>query len=379
MTAYVPGLIISPKTKIEKIRELSLAGKTLVQAGATVDYDTPVLSAQIPAEIYIVRIPDRTGVDALQVKDGLLCKVGDSVQKGELIFKLKTFFGLWTTQLESPVSGVVEFVNESTGHLGIRPPATILQIPAYVNGVVAEVATDRFVRIEANVAMLQGIFGIGGENFGKIFVLDIGNDKIVTREYLADLGVDLVGLVLIGGSSFDLAALNFALEQKVVGILTGSITSEVLRDFIGYNLGTAMTGDEKIGLTLIISEGFGELAISERVMEIAKTLQGQIASVNGATQVRAGAVRPEVIVSAKVQDESGNLKSEQLLTSETLEVGRRVRIIRTPYFGKFGIVAELPTQLTQIESGAVVRVAKVVLQDENRELYIPRTNLELVS
>ncbi|MDR2338506.1 MAG: hypothetical protein LBE20_07735 [Deltaproteobacteria bacterium] len=386
MTAYVPGLIISPQIKIEKVRELSLPGKTLVKVGATVAYNTPTLSAQMPSEIYIVRIPDKTGIDTLQVKAGLLHKVGDSVQKGELIFKLKTCWGLWTTQLESPVSGVVEFFNTSTGHLGIRPPATTLQIPAYINGTVTEVGTDKFVKIEATVAMLQGIFGIGGERFGQILVLNIANNQVVTREYLSNLGVSLAGLVLIGGSSFDLSALDFALEQKAAGILTGSITSKVLRNFVGYNLGTAMTGDEKLGLTFIISEGFGELAISERVMKIAKTLQGQMASINGATQVRAGAMRPEVIVSSNLTKENQSFLSQaeqeqasatKLCSSETLTCGSPVRIIRTPYFGRFGVITELPAQLTKIESGAMVRVAKVLLQDENREVYIPRTNLEL--
>ena len=397
MTAYTPGLIVSPETKIEKLRELALAGETLVQSGDIVHYDTLVLSAKIPAEITIVRLPDRTGIDVSKIKRGLLCEVGDFVRKGELIFRLKTCLGLFTTTLQSPVSGTIEFFNSETGHLGIRPPAETRNISAYISGTVTEVVENRSVKIETTGALIQGVFGLGGECFGKVVALDIANDAAVTVDDLQKYASDNIeNAILIGGKTFSLDALNFAVKNKVAGVVTGSVTSKILDEFLGYKLGLAMTGDENIGLTLIITEGFGEIAISERVTALARRFHGQVASINGATQVRAGAMRPELIVSNAeagagnavegVKATAGNVgevqtsvaKSELSSHSQALAVGNVVRITQEPYFGKFARIIDLPAELTTIETGAKVRVAKVELVDDAaRTLFIPRANLEL--
>ena len=388
MTAYTPGLIVNPEEKIEKLRELALCGKVLVQAGDRVRYDSAVLSAEVPAEIIIIRLPDRTGIDISRISRGILCKVGDFVNKDELIFRLKTCFGLFTTTLRSPVSGTIEFFNPQTGHLGIRPPAEVRNIPAYISGTVTEVIENKSVKIETTGALIQGIFGLSGERFGKIVALDIENNAVVTKDYLEQQNISFKDAILVGGKTFSLDALNFAVEKQVSGIVTGSITSKTLNEFLGYKLGLAITGDEKIGLTLIITEGFGEIAISTRVMELARSLHGHVASINGATQVRAGAMRPELIVTEFTIVGARSTRPPEVVRPSTGRadlaptIGGIIRITREPYFGQFARIVELPAELTTIETGAKVRVAKVELLDkttstQNRTVFIPRANLEL--
>ena len=53
-----------------------------------------------------------------------------------------------------------------------------------------------------------------------------------------------------------------------------------------------------------------------------------------------------------------------------------VRVIRSPNFGKIGVVKELPPELRKMESETMVRVAIVDI-DGNR-FEIPRSNLEVV-
>ena len=69
--AYTPGLLVSPKTKISKVRELPLLGKSLFKVGDHVRFDQPVLSAEIPGEVEIVRIADRTGLDPELIKENV--------------------------------------------------------------------------------------------------------------------------------------------------------------------------------------------------------------------------------------------------------------------------------------------------------------------
>ena len=132
----------------------------------------------------------------------------------------------------------------------------------------------------------------------------------------------------------------------------------------------AITGREDVPFTLIVTEGFGELAMSERTFALLEKLEGREASVNGATQVRAGAVRPEVFVPLECSSEEASGISFELI------VGSRVRLIRTPHFGLTGDVAALPEAPERIETGALVRVARVRLAG-GEEVTVPRANIEL--
>ena len=55
-----------------------------------------------------------------------------------------------------------------------------------------------------------------------------------------------------------------------------------LRDILGYDLGVAITGTERIGTTLVITEGFGEIAMADRTFQLLKSRVGHEASVSGA-------------------------------------------------------------------------------------------------
>ena len=62
---------------------------------------------------------------------------------------------------------------------------------------------------------------------------------------------------------------------------------------------------------------------------------------------------------------------------QLLDVGSSIRIIREPYFGKLGVVTELPHDPVQVESGAVVRVLKAQLADGGM-VSVPRANVEII-
>ena len=137
----------------------------------------------------------------------------------------------------------------------------------------------------------------------------------------------------------------------------------------------SITGDEDVPLTLIVTEGFGSLSLSPRVYELAKKLDGMAASISGATQVRAGAVRPELFVALK-QPLSGVAVDARAGQTRTLDVGSRIRVIRVPYFGAFGTVTALPHDPERMPSGSIVRVLKAKLES-GEEVIVPRANVEI--
>ncbi|MEO0134145.1 MAG: hypothetical protein ABIK72_05265, partial [candidate division WOR-3 bacterium] len=178
------------------------------------------------------------------------------------------------------------------------------------------------------------------------------------------------------GSLVTLEALKKAREVGVRGIVVGGIEDETIKNFLGYDIGVAITGQENCNLTLIITEGFGRMKMAEKTFSLLKSLERKIASMNGATQIRAGVIRPEIIVT---QRDSFNKKQmeDSFKYSQGLEIGTPVRIIREPYFGMIGKVVSLPVELQKIETESYVRVVEVELEDKRR-IIVPRANVEII-
>ena len=162
----------------------------------------------------------------------------------------------------------------------------------------------------------------------------------------------------------------------VKGMVTGGITRVDLAKFLGYGMGVAITGNEDIGLTCIVTEGFGKMTLANHTYSLLTTLDGEHASINGATQIRAGVIRPKIVVPAN-EEERGIFKEEEESLAEGMYVGTRVRIIRRPYFGAIGTVASLPKKLQKLETESSVRVMIVKLED-GRLVTIPRANAEIM-
>jgi hypothetical protein len=125
---------------------------------------------------------------------------------------------------------------------------------------------------------------------------------------------------------------------------------------------------------VIVTEGFGPIAMARKTFEILRSCAGREVSVSGATQIRAGVMRPEIVVPLPdLTDESCEVAPK----SEGLKAGDLLRVIRVPHFGRIGRVSALPAELQQIESGARVRVLEVEFEDGARAV-VPRANVELI-
>src|SRR5207302_8218392 len=130
-------------------------------------------------------------------------------------------------------------------------------------------------------------------------------------------------------------ALARGVSAGVSAIVTGGIDDQDLRDFLGYDLGVATTGSEKAGLTLIITEGFGEIAMARRTFELLSSRAGSEAAVTGATQIRAGVLRPEVVIpwEGKAAAAASQQPHAAAGNGHALRSGVPVRIICDPDFG----------------------------------------------
>jgi hypothetical protein len=370
--AYIPGLKVTEYTLIRKERRLPLPGEILVKIGDEVKGEDIVAKTYLPGNVQTVNVAGLLNIPPEDIKEVMVKKEGEEVGKDEVIAFTKSFFGLFKSYVRSPVKGKIENISEITGQVIIREPPQPVEITAYIDGIVKEIIEKEGVIIETYASLVQGIFGIGGETRGILKVVCNNPNEVLTDKEIDD---DCKGKILIGGSLVTLEALNKAREIGVKGIVVGGIKDETIKDFLGYDIGVAITGQENCNLTLVITEGFGRMKMAERTFSLLSSLEGKIASMNGATQIRAGVIRPEVIVVRK-ENITKNPESD-FKYSQGLEIGTPVRIIREPYFGMIGKVVSLPVELQKIETESYVRVVEIELEDKRR-VIVPRANVEII-
>ena len=370
--AYTPGLRVSSDAVMRRERRLPLKGSVLVALGQAVEADTVVARTELPGNVQTLNLASKLGVDPANVPGTLARPLGSAVKKGETVASSKSLFGLVTNHAASPVDGALESVSHITGQLILREPPIPVEVNAYIRGVVAEVLPDEGVVVESRGAFVQGIFGVGGETHGEIVLAAERPDQILEP---GRLGPEHRGKVVIGGAYVSHAALMRAREVGAAAVVVGGFDDRDLRELLGRDLGVAITGSEDLGITLVLTEGFGHIHMAERTWKLFASHRGESASVSGATQIRAGVMRPEILIPRAM---AGTAAGEER-HSTGLEIGSLLRVIRQPYFGRIGQVVELPPELQELDSEAKVRILVVEFADDRSRATVPRANVELIA
>lgn len=370
--AYTPGLQIKEHVVYRARRVLPIQGDVLATVDDTVEASTIVAKTDQPGEIYPINLANVLAIPPADVPKCMELKVGDHVAEGDLVARSEGIFGLFKKSYISKVDGTIESVSDVTGQVIVRGHPIPVEVDAFVNGKVVEVVENEGVVVETTAAFLQGIFGIGGEARGPI--------KMAVSHYDEDLSPDRItpgdaGKVLIGGRRIHGETVAAAQKHGVAAIVSGGIDDHDLKEILGYDLGVAITGSENLGITIIITEGFGEIAMAKQTFALFQSLTGKQASVNGATQIRAGVMRPEIVV--PLDESYENQETAQAVGGGDLEVGASVRLIRDPYFGRLGKVSAMPSEPQVLESGSKARVLEVACSN-GETVTVPRANVEII-
>tara|TARA_B100000959_G_scaffold34137_1_gene32391 strand:- start:435 stop:1562 length:1128 start_codon:yes stop_codon:yes gene_type:complete len=369
--SYTPGLKVLKRTKILKERRLPLKGSVESKVGERVKPNDIVAKTDLPGNVQIINVANQLNIDASDINQCMIKTIGESIHKNDLIAETKGIFGFFKSSVLSPVDGTIETISDVTGQVVLREPPIPVEVDAYIEGKINEVISEEGVVIKTNGVFIQGIFGIGGESRGKIKTIVDSRESEITKEMITD---EEKGKIIIGGSFISIDAYKKAIDCEVAGIVVGGFNYYDLEEILGYTLGVAITGSEDLHTSLIVTEGYGKIQMGQQTFDLLNSHNGKLASINGATQIRAGVIRPEIIIPLDSSDAS--LDSNDFNKSDGMTIDSLVRVIRSPNFGKIGVVKELPPELTKMESETMVRVA-IVHIDGNR-FEIPRSNLEVV-
>ncbi len=293
----------------------------------------------------------------------LQVKVGDHVKIGQVLAQEPEGGVCY-----APIAG--EIVSIQGGVVEIKRPFKPTRVSAYIAGTVTELLPRFGAEIATEGILLQGLFGLGGEAVGELRVMASRPDDVLDA---GDLDSSVNGKILIAGSLVTEAAIRRAKELGATGIVSGGLRNIDLVHLLGKELSLGITGLETAGITLIAMDGMGRVPLRAEVLALLRSMEGQLCSINGMTQIRAGVIRPEIVISE--QQASRTISVDQA-GSKPLQLGSMIRIIREPYFGQTATIEQIPPQPMTFESGVTTDVYLVRLQGEL--VPVARANVESV-
>jgi len=374
--AYTPGLRVTAQAEIEKDRILPLKGEVKVKVGDKVKANDIVAMTELPGDAQSINAMGLLGCEASEVPEYMLKQEGDAIEEGEIIAETKPllpFLKFMTAKVKTPIDGKIYKISNVTGQVILQEPPKPVIVKAYVDGEVQEVLPDEGVILKTTATFIQGIFGVGGETGGEIVIVSKSpKDELMPDEILPEHK----GKVIVGGSYVGIEAIKKAIDTGVAGVIAAGLGDKDLKKLLGYDLGVAITGHEEIGTTIVVTEGFGRIEMAHRTFELLRTREGMRASISGATQIRAGVIRPEIIIPLEPAQISSEAESQTAATDGVQEHAP-VRIIREPNFGQIGHVKRLIPELMIMESETKVRVMEVTLAD-GTDFIVARANVEII-
>src|SRR5688572_3422768 len=152
--AYTPGLLVTGATLVRKTRRLPLSGEVLVALGAKVVATDVVARTHLPGKVTLINLANLLGVLPDELTPTLRVQLDQAVKKGDLIGESRSFFGLFKSQVRSPIDGTLESVSSVTGQAVLREAPIPVEVTAYLDGEVVEVLAGEGVVVETRAAMV---------------------------------------------------------------------------------------------------------------------------------------------------------------------------------------------------------------------------------
>ncbi len=328
----------------------------------------------------IVAVARKLDVWPSSLKTYMRFREGDEVRQGMVLAASPSTAGM--DYAYSPISGIIEKVCTKTGTVTIVRPVKETTVDAYFAGRVESVIPERGAVIAATGTLIEGVFGIGFEHHGPLAVLTRSPEEDLDPAAITDAHE---GKIIVAGRRVTLEGLRRAVDAGACGAICGGVDNLDLVEWLGQEIEVGITGQEDVDFTLILTEGFGATPMDEAVFATLLAADGRVSSVNGSTHVRAGVIRPEVVIVGPPAGlgESGTAEAG---TAEwggaarlepALVEGAAVRLVGPRRFGQRGQVVEVPAERQALGTEARVKVVRVRLED-GTVISVPQANVEVL-
>lgn len=358
-----------------KRKPLYHRGRLLVRPGLEVVPEDVLGEGQSPLGFRSIHLASELEVSPKKALKYLKRPLGKAIYKGELLAVRSELWGLSKKNLFSPVDGVIVFYDREKGILKIKLQPKMVKMVSGVHGIIERVDEDtNEVIIKTLVSLVYGVAGCGKERGGMLKVLGSSGLVISPRQILEEMK----GEILVGGGAILPDALKKAVRIGVTGIISGGVSAADYRSAAGgYVVPTNTIID--IGLTMLVTEGFGSIEIGPDIFSVLKEHDGRFAIMDGSNKCL---ILPTYdqnamidIRKAQLPKNSDSISVEQVKPVE-LKAGIRVRVIVSPYFGTQGVVDSIDRVSTKLPSG--IKTLMVTVRTSSRKLRVPYQNLEAI-
>lgn len=315
--------------------------------------------------VVVINVAEQLGISPFFLKTFLHVHEGQDVTYNQV---LASSDGMVMDAIRSPARGKVERIDTRSGTVSIRRPYSPVYVYGYIGGTVKEVLDKQGAIIETSACYIEGVFGVGGETFGELSLVTDTPREVITAEMISELHADKI---IIGGAGITYEGMLKAQQMHVRGVIVGGMKNSDIVRLVGKEISVGITGQEEMDFSLIATEGFGHIPMLEKTFELLKAHVGKVASMNGTTQIRAGVIRPEIII--PLGDQVVN-KGDTDATLVEARCGMKVRLICEPYYGQWGIVIADGSQKLTMPNGTIQQTVRVKLED-GQELNVGENNL----
>ncbi|OGD86807.1 hypothetical protein A2Z23_01195 [Candidatus Curtissbacteria bacterium RBG_16_39_7] len=366
-------LLAKIRRRVENVEEQSLKrsletpGKILVKKGDKVKTEDIIAEGVLTSGFRSLPLAKILGVKPKEAGSFLLKKEGEKVRPGEIIAQRKRLFGISKVIVSSPIEGTFSGYDNESGVLRLEFLPQIQRLVAICDGEVEEVPDRRTVIVSCFVSKVYGVCGAGRTREGVLKVLAQKND------FLLPSAIDetCTGAIIVGGALVSKAALNKAITVGVGGIIAGGINA---RDF--FEIGGASTSpfwtSSDVGLTLVLTEGFGRRDMSDEIFSHLEKHKDRCVLIDGDQAVLTIPQSPES--PKKPSPKYGETYKEWV--EREIDVGDRVRIIDYDSLGVQGTVKNINTKSESVSSG--LQTYTVEIETEKGKIEVPYQNIEIL-
>jgi hypothetical protein len=342
---------ILPLTTLRRERLLPIPGKVVVRKGQKVSATDTIAEAYLSPSHMLFDIARGLRVPAERAEKLIQVEVGARIAEGDIIAGP---VGLTRRVIRAPKDGRVVLIGEGQVLLELR--GRPFELKAGIPGIIRELVPERGAVIETTGALIQGVWGNGGVDFGLMIVKAKDPTELLTAD---QLDVSLRGSVILAGYVKDADVLKTAGELPLRGLILSSMDPVLIPLAI------------KVSVPIILLEGFGKRPVDGATFQLLTTNERREVALNADVWDRHRGTRPEVVIPLPASGEPPLPTDFNVFSS-----GQKVKITRAPFEGKIGTIDDL-VGIVELPSGIRTQAAEVRLEDGNSTV-LPLANLEVL-
>lgn len=378
---------VKVNSKVRRLRAFPAIGQAEVAQDSAVDWDTVLGQYASRQRLRFVRV--ESSGDSISAT--VLVGVGQNVKRGEVLAYYSFLFGLGFTEYTSPCDGEVVEINQTLGAISIKE--SLVPLRSNIPGRVATVDDALGVSV---VSQGDLVYGVTGAGYGRSGVLEMKAQGPDGQARPQDLSAKDAGKVIVVGKTVTQDMLEACLRYRVAGIVAGSVPYAVYRWYKGicekldwdeflarYWARELKEKDAKvpppmeISTSLVVTEGFGEMAMNPAAFEVLSKHAGERAFLDGSGAFQSQAAGTEdtvpcVFIPASQETEPAVDSGAGLAG---LQPGDKVKVFRLGGAPQEAVVVEIGDDDATLSTGMVVPSVKV-RQGDGDEQWIPLFNVE---